>query len=179
MAAMSKYLDHPNIVPLLGVTTEPLELISDWMPGGDLLGYIATHPDANKFALVCFISDIPRNMLIACQLSDVADGLNYLHSCNMVHGDLKGVSTSSRSHLITLPMSCESNILVDATGHARITDFGLAIVTQDLDSVRNPSVERGQSVQWIAPEILDNRGIYSNDADIFSFAGVAIEVRCK
>ena len=76
-------------------------------------------------------------------------------------------------------MSCESNILVDATGHARITDFGLAIVTQDLDSVRNASAERGQSVQWIAPEILDNRGTYSKEADVFSFAGVAIEVRCK
>lgn len=68
---------------------------------------------------------------------------------------------------------------MDATVHARITDFGLAIVTQDLDSVRNASVERGQSVQWIAPEILDNRGTYSKEADIFSFAGVAIEVRCK
>ena len=68
---------------------------------------------------------------------------------------------------------------MDATGHARITDFGLAIVTQDLDSVRNASVERGQSVQWIAPEILDNRGTYSKEADVFSFAGVAIEVRCK
>ena len=65
MAAMSKYLEHPNIVPLLGVTTEPLELISDWMPGGDFLGYIATHPDADKFALVCFISAILHNMLIA------------------------------------------------------------------------------------------------------------------
>ena len=68
---------------------------------------------------------------------------------------------------------------MDATGHARITDFGLAIVTQGLDSVRNASVERGKSVQWIAPEILDNRGTYSKEADIFSFAGVAIEVRCK
>ena len=68
---------------------------------------------------------------------------------------------------------------MDATGHARITDFGLAIVTQDLDSVRNASVERGQNVQWIAPEILDNRGTYSKEADVFSFAGVVIEVRCK
>ena len=52
VAAMSKHLKHPNIVPLLGVTTEPLELISEWMPGGDLLGYIAKHPDADRLSLV-------------------------------------------------------------------------------------------------------------------------------
>ena len=52
VAAMSKHLKHPNIVPLLGATTEPLELISEWMPGGDLLGYIVKHPDADRRSLV-------------------------------------------------------------------------------------------------------------------------------
>jgi serine/threonine protein kinase len=66
---------------------------------------------------------------------------------------------------------------VDASGHARITDFGLAMVTQDLDSLRSGSDECGDSVRWIAPEILDGRGTYSKEADVFSFAMVAIEVR--
>jgi hypothetical protein len=43
---------HPNIVPLLGATVEPLELISDWIPGGDLLGHIAKYPDADRVSLV-------------------------------------------------------------------------------------------------------------------------------
>lgn len=30
--------------------------------------------------------------LISFKLLDVAEGLNYLHTCHMVHGDLKGVS---------------------------------------------------------------------------------------
>ena len=37
--------------------------------------------------------------------------------------------------------------------------------------------ERDKSVRWIAPEILDNRETYSKEADVFSFAGVTIEVR--
>ena len=66
---------------------------------------------------------------------------------------------------------------MDATGHARITDFGLAMVTQDLNSMRSASGEDTQGARWIAPEILDDRGSYSKEADIFSFAGVTIEVR--
>ena len=71
-------------------------------------------------------------------------------------------------------MPCQSNILVDVTGHARITDFGLAMITQDQ---RSGSTEHGNGARWIAPEILDGRGTYSKEADIFSFAGVTIEVR--
>jgi hypothetical protein len=50
---MWKRLSHQNIVPLLGITTSPrLQLISEWMPGGDLPGYIATHPGADRLGLV-------------------------------------------------------------------------------------------------------------------------------
>ena len=67
-------------------------------------------------------------------------------------------------------------MFVDATGHARLTDFGLALVTGDPGSMRSTFLEHGQSVRWIAPEILDDRGAYGKEADVFSFAGVAIEV---
>jgi len=72
----------------------------------------------------------------------------------------------------------QPNILVDATGHAMITDCGLAIVTQNLDSIRGIPDEYGDSTRWIAPEIFADRGTFSKEADIFSFAMVAIEVRC-
>ena len=49
---MWKYLTHPNIVPLLGVTITPFQLISNWMSGGDLPGYIEKHPNADRLRLV-------------------------------------------------------------------------------------------------------------------------------
>ena len=52
VSATWKSLKHPNIVPLLGVTIDPLEIVSDWMPGEDILGYIANHPDADRLFLV-------------------------------------------------------------------------------------------------------------------------------
>ena len=51
-AVMWKYLDHPNIVPLLGVTFTPLQLISEWMPDGDLAEWIKKHPSADRLSLV-------------------------------------------------------------------------------------------------------------------------------
>jgi len=71
----------------------------------------------------------------------------------------------------------QSNILVDTTGRAMITGCGLAVVTQSMDSVRGSPDEHGGSTRWIAPEILANRGTFSKEADVFSFAMVMIEVR--
>ena len=49
--------------PPLGVTVEPFELISDWMPGGDLLGYIGKHPDVNRVSLVDFLNTLLQGVL--------------------------------------------------------------------------------------------------------------------
>ena len=76
-------------------------------------------------------------------------------------------------------MSLQPNILVDGAGRARITDFGLARVTQNLDSVRTASDEHGHTARWTAPEILNEEGTHSKEADVFSFAMVMIEVRHK
>ena len=47
-----KHLTHPNIVPLLGVTADPPQLILDWMSGGDLPAYITNNPQADRLRLV-------------------------------------------------------------------------------------------------------------------------------
>ena len=73
----------------------------------------------------------------------------------------------------------QPTVLVDTTGRARITDCGLAVVTRNLDSIRSAPDEHGDSTRWTAPEILANRGIFSKEADVFSFAMVLIEVRCR
>jgi len=51
-AVVWKHLSHPHIVPFIGVTLEPLQLVSEWMPGGELRSHINENPDANLTNLV-------------------------------------------------------------------------------------------------------------------------------
>ena len=50
---MWKHLIHPNVLPLLGVTIDGLQLISNWMSGGHLLGYVHNNANADRLGLVC------------------------------------------------------------------------------------------------------------------------------
>jgi len=92
----------------------------------------------------------------------------------MIHGDLKGVRDYSR-RFITILIPGQSNILVDAEGHARITDFRLATVSSGIDSAQTTSDQSVEGHQQSAAEVLEN-GTISKEADIFLFAIVMIEV---
>ncbi|KAF9643892.1 kinase-like protein [Thelephora ganbajun] len=88
-AVIWKCLKHPNILLLLGVTTSPLRLVSDWMSGGNLQEYIEKHPDTDRLELLC----------------KVANGLCYLHSCDVIHGSIRGVRGHSKSRFTSMPTS--------------------------------------------------------------------------
>ena len=51
-AVMWKSLKHPNILPLLGATISPSQLVSALMPAGDLSKYLQKNPDTNRIGLV-------------------------------------------------------------------------------------------------------------------------------
>jgi len=53
-----KRLAHQNIVPLLGITPTPLQLISEWIPGGVLSEHIRRHPDVDRLGLVGVLSAV-------------------------------------------------------------------------------------------------------------------------
>ena len=49
---MWKSLKHPNILPLLGATISPPQLVSAFMPAGNLSRYLPKDPNANRIGLV-------------------------------------------------------------------------------------------------------------------------------
>jgi serine/threonine protein kinase len=49
-----KFLHHPNLLPLLGVTmsSKHFAMVSDWMFNGSINEFIKANRDANRFELV-------------------------------------------------------------------------------------------------------------------------------
>jgi len=51
-----KFLDHQNVLPLLGVTTtgDRLVMVSEWMVNGNINEFLKTNVNADRLGLVCF-----------------------------------------------------------------------------------------------------------------------------
>ena len=114
-------------------------------------------------------------MPIIRKLLDVAEGLAYLHVKHAIHGDLKGVSASYGSPSAVLISFYQSNVLISRRGRARLTDFGFTSVVRGLNSVLVPELQ-GCTLRWAAPEVIRGEGGGTQEADIYSFAMVVIEV---
>ena len=101
---MWKNLSHPNVLDLIGVpdTLEDVKfsMVFEWMDNGNIMEYVRKTA-GNHLKLVghnhIFLCRLPSTF----QLAGAAEGLEYLHDANIVHGDLKGVSLPSgfREHL--------------------------------------------------------------------------------
>ena len=55
-AIMWKRLEHQNVVAFIGVTQNPLQFVSEWMPNGTITEYINEKPGANRVGLVSISS---------------------------------------------------------------------------------------------------------------------------
>ena len=69
----------------------------------------------------------------------------------------------------------QPNILVDHGGHARLTDFGLASIARGTNTV-NVTQPQGYTPGWAAPELLMGADEITQEADMFAFGTVVIEV---
>ena len=113
-------------------------------------------------------------------MSEIAEGLHYLHSRNVIHGDLKGVCCYPGSYSAAELTPRQMNVLVDVadgTPRARIADLGIATVTRNPNSIRPVTGQNIHSPAWSAPEVMRGENP-TKESDIYSFAMIVIEVQC-
>ncbi|KAJ7142511.1 kinase-like domain-containing protein [Mycena epipterygia] len=149
-------LRHRFILPLIGIDRETFSpsfcMVSPWMKYGTVLKYLRDRGRGNVDRL----------------LLEIAQGLEYLHSLNIVHGDLRG-----------------SNILVSDEGNACLSDFGLATTISDADSTTGlftSSSNHGGSLRWFAPELIQPKSFgcerFSRTpaSDVYAYGCVCLEL---
>jgi sterile alpha motif and leucine zipper containing kinase AZK len=106
---------YPNIINLYGIVTETGHhaLVMEYMPKGSLRGVLNDKSQELSWE---------TRWLIAI---DIAKGLSYLHSKNILHRDLKSL-----------------NILLGNDYHAKICDFGLAKIKLESSSTSTKKQHR-------------------------------------
>jgi serine/threonine protein kinase len=138
-------LDHPNIVPIYDVgetDSGDVYLVSRFVAGNDLAHEARNRPFSFDETASC--------------MADIASALNYAHSRNVIHRDVK-----------------PSNILIDAaTKQPYITDFGLACITDESSEQAIAGTPAYMSPEQASGKPLDHR------SDVFSLGVVLFELLC-
>ncbi|KAM9734219.1 LIM domain kinase 1a isoform 2-T2 [Menidia menidia] len=156
-------LDHPNVLKFIGVLYKDkrLNFIAEYIKGGTLRETIKKM-DINY----------PWNLRVSFA-KDIASGMAYLHSMNIIHRDLN-------SH----------NCLVREDNTVVVADFGLARLMvvdkheEKLSQGKLPGLKKHDrrkrytvvgNPYWMAPEMIHGKS-YDERVDIFSFGIMLCEI---
>ena len=138
-------LKHPNVAEFLGICVAPggtnLYLVTELMHRGNLRDVIDRKGQNLDWQLRWKLA------------KDAAKGMEYLHSVNLIHRDLK-----------------PQNLLVNEKWECKVADFGISTIsghTTKMTCIGTPV--------YMAPEVL-TKDKYSTKADVYSFAVLLLEI---
>lgn len=140
-------VDYPTILKFVGATdVAPYCILTEWMDGGSL--YHELHKKHNL--------DQTQLTIVAI---DMARGMQYLHSRQIIHRDLKSL-----------------NVLLDSDGNAKICDFGFSKKTTKKEELMTQNVG---TPHWMAPELLGGATTYDEKIDVYAYGIVLWEILTK
>ncbi|KAF9257178.1 kinase-like protein, partial [Marasmius fiardii PR-910] len=150
---------HPTILPFIGVNTTKFEgrfcLVSPWMVNGEITKFLKENPKHDKLTAII----------------EIAAGMSYLHSIDIVHADIKG-----------------ANVLVNEQSQCQLADFGLAApaVANTLVTHATDNEHKG-TIRWMAPEVfggeddegenkIPKNGKEKFGRDVYAYAMTIVEI---
>lgn len=139
-----KRLHHPAIVPYIDSFYDQkgcLQIVMEFADNGSILDVIHKYGNLNENVAAIYISQ-------------VLQGLSYLHKQNVIHRDIKA-----------------ANILIQG-GIAKLADFGLAL---DLKEYGHTLRECAGTPYWMAPEVINGDPV-DHKSDIWSVGSTTIEL---
>ncbi len=144
-ASIMLRLQHGNIVRLYGVSLEPYAMVMEFLVKGSLYDLLRSN-DPLSFGLRYKIA------------LDIANGLSFLHSREMVHCDLKSL-----------------NVLLDDRYRAKLADFGMSKVRTSTSSFAGAL---SGTVHWSSPEVINDEK-YGKPADVYSYGVILWEILAR
>ena len=139
-------LKHPNVIEykacLLDREANTINIFMEYAVGGSLASLV-------KKCTRRLPEDTVRLYVV-----QILQGLSFLHAKGIIHRDIKG-----------------DNVLLDASGNAKLADFGCA---KEMASATRVCGTFAGSPYWMAPEVIRNKG-YDAKADIWSVGCTTIE----
>ncbi|KAG8902811.1 hypothetical protein FRC01_009463 [Tulasnella sp. 417] len=141
-ASIWQMLNHPHVLPLRGIyvcQSGFTYLVSPYMTNGDLMSYLKQNPFVDRRGLLC----------------DIASAIAYLHSLEIIHGDIKA-----------------RNILVSQDGEVRLCDFGLS---KHSSWTTSEGRKGAGTIRWQSPELLFDEP-KSFKSDVYAFGITTYEV---
>ncbi|OSC98340.1 hypothetical protein PYCCODRAFT_1397242 [Trametes coccinea BRFM310] len=144
-----KALHHPHVLELLGASSgysdPPWHTVHPYYHNGSLVQHIRRIPKENTVDLLCMTLEI-------------AKGMSYLHSQDILHGDLKA-----------------ENILVDDEGHCVVYNFGQSDMKAEVYRISGiPPFP--DSLRWQAPELMSGENGVTFQSDVYAFAITCVEI---
>lgn len=146
--SVMRTLNNENIVRYLGSSIEEnvFNIFLEYVPGGSIASLIRKFSKLNE-------------KIIRLYTKQILMGLEYLHSHQIIHRDIKG-----------------ANILVDNKGIIKLADFG---ASRRLEGLFAQTGEGCRSLKgtifWMAPEVIKQEG-YGRQADIWSLGCTVLEM---
>ncbi|QRV73805.1 Tyrosine-protein kinase [Ceratobasidium sp. AG-Ba] len=137
-------LNHPYVAKFLGLAQfrGQVAMVSPWAERGSLPTYLRAQHDVDRPQLCVMI----------------AEGLEFLHECGIIHGDLKG-----------------ANVLVSDDHRPQLCDFGNAVLLESTLQFTYTTAKTNLSARWTAPELFLEGQTYSVEADIYALAMVSVD----